>query len=72
MGIFILVLMFGDHKVPAGHIGAIHTNCKVTKVIRDAYDNAKFLCDQYYLCSPGAEFKIENSMLINCIEFLRI
>lgn len=34
------------------HIGCIDPNCDVTSVVRDAYENAKFLCDQYYLKSP--------------------
>jgi len=34
------------------HIGCIDPNCDVTSVVQDAYDNAKFLCDQYYLRSP--------------------
>jgi pyruvate dehydrogenase kinase 2/3/4 len=50
-------------NTPAEHIGSIHTNCKVLEVIQDAYDNAKFLCDQYYLCSPDIDIKVENSKL---------
>lgn len=34
------------------HIGCIDPNCDVTTVVQDAYENAKFLCDQYYLRSP--------------------
>lgn len=34
------------------HIGCIDPNCDVTSVVQDAYENAKFLCDQYYLRSP--------------------
>ncbi|KAG9509396.1 [Pyruvate dehydrogenase (acetyl-transferring)] kinase, mitochondrial [Fragariocoptes setiger] len=34
------------------HIGTIDPNCDVTSVVQDAYDNAKFLCDQYYMRSP--------------------
>jgi pyruvate dehydrogenase kinase 2/3/4 len=30
-------------------------------VVRDAYENAKFLCDQYYLASPDLEVKEHNS-----------
>jgi pyruvate dehydrogenase kinase 2/3/4 len=46
-----------------GHIGAIHTNCDVLAVVQDAYDNAKFLCEQNYLCSPNVEFVEKNSKL---------
>ncbi|CAG2109597.1 unnamed protein product [Medioppia subpectinata] len=34
------------------HIGCIDPNCNVKSVILDAYENAKFLCDQYYMNSP--------------------
>lgn len=34
------------------HIGCIDPNCDVTGVVKDAFENAKFLCDQYYLRSP--------------------
>ena len=62
--------MFGDLKeknTPPGHTGAIHTICNVLDVIQDAYDNAKFLCEQYYLCSPDIELKSENSKYFNLL-----
>ncbi|XP_050297439.1 pyruvate dehydrogenase (acetyl-transferring) kinase, mitochondrial isoform X2 [Anthonomus grandis grandis] len=34
------------------YIGCIDTQCDVVSVIRDAFENARFLCDQYYLASP--------------------
>ncbi|KFM76176.1 [Pyruvate dehydrogenase [lipoamide]] kinase, mitochondrial, partial [Stegodyphus mimosarum] len=37
------------------HIGCIDPSCRVTAVLNDAYENAKFLCDQYYMASPGVE-----------------
>lgn len=42
------------------HIGCIDPNCDVTSVVRDAYENAKFLCDQYYLKSPEMTIETHN------------
>ncbi|KAG8194745.1 hypothetical protein JTE90_026390 [Oedothorax gibbosus] len=39
------------------HIGCIDPSCSVTSVLKDAYENAKFLCDQYYMVSPDLEIK---------------
>ncbi|XP_023661501.1 pyruvate dehydrogenase (acetyl-transferring) kinase isozyme 1, mitochondrial-like [Paramormyrops kingsleyae] len=54
-------LLFGG-KVPANpahpkQIGSIDPNCKVTEVVKDAYQNARKLCDLYYKNSP--ELKLE-------------
>ena len=45
-------LLFGDSANSHNHIGCIDPNCDVIKVVEDAYSNARFLCDQYYLASP--------------------
>ncbi|KAL4718646.1 hypothetical protein ACJJTC_018948 [Scirpophaga incertulas] len=37
------------------HIGSIDPACDVVAVVRDAYENARFLCDRYYLASPDLE-----------------
>lgn len=42
------------------HIGCIDPNCDVTSVVQDAYVNAKFLCDQYYLNSPEMIIETKN------------
>ncbi|XP_019409284.1 PREDICTED: pyruvate dehydrogenase (acetyl-transferring) kinase isozyme 1, mitochondrial isoform X1 [Crocodylus porosus] len=34
------------------HIGSINPNCDVVAVIKDGYENAKTLCDLYYMSSP--------------------
>ena len=46
-------------------IGAIDPNCDVIDVIEDAFNNAKFLCDQYYLCSPDFELVTKNGNYIH-------
>jgi pyruvate dehydrogenase kinase 2/3/4 len=57
-------LLFGKESISdAGrHIGSIDPFCKVTDVIQDAYENARFLCDQYYLVSPELVVRDHNSI----------
>ncbi|KAL2081591.1 hypothetical protein ACEWY4_023444 [Coilia grayii] len=47
-------LLFGDKVNPAHpkQIGSIDPHCHVTDVVRDAYENARNLCDRYYMNSP--------------------
>ncbi|XP_058477599.1 pyruvate dehydrogenase (acetyl-transferring) kinase isozyme 1, mitochondrial isoform X2 [Solea solea] len=49
-------LLFGGKvKVNPAHpkqIGSIDPHCRVSDVIRDAYENARNLCDRYYMNSP--------------------
>ncbi|XP_062258057.1 pyruvate dehydrogenase (acetyl-transferring) kinase isozyme 1, mitochondrial [Platichthys flesus] len=56
-------LLFGGKvKVNPAHpkqIGSIDPHCRVSEVIRDAYENARNLCDRYYMNSP--ELKLEES-----------
>lgn len=49
-------LLFGSApKTHPTHIGSVDPECNVLSVIRDAYDMARYLCDQYYLASPEME-----------------
>lgn len=43
------------------NIGVIDPNCDVKSIALDAYDNARFLCDQYYLASPGLDIETSNA-----------
>lgn len=57
MFIFI-ALLFGNHNINRNHhehIGCIDPYCDVISVVKDAYENARFLCEQYYLTSPELE-----------------
>jgi len=38
-------------------IGMIDPHCKVKSVIMEAYQNAAYLCEEYYECSPDIEIK---------------
>ncbi|KAM6951424.1 pyruvate dehydrogenase (acetyl-transferring) kinase isozyme 2, mitochondrial-like [Aplochiton taeniatus] len=42
-------------------IGIIDPHCDVTKVVRDAFQSAKMLCNQYYLSSPDLMLQEINS-----------
>ncbi|XP_043931479.1 pyruvate dehydrogenase (acetyl-transferring) kinase isozyme 1, mitochondrial isoform X2 [Protopterus annectens] len=58
-------LLFGE-KVEANpahpkQIGSIDPNCSVVEVIEDAYENAKRLCDLYYMSSPNLEIEESNA-----------
>ncbi|XP_043073706.1 pyruvate dehydrogenase kinase, isozyme 4 isoform X2 [Puntigrus tetrazona] len=55
-------LIFDGSTNPAHpkHIGSIDPNCDVVEVVKDAYESAKMLCDQYYLTSPEVEIKQVN------------
>ncbi|XP_058798351.1 pyruvate dehydrogenase (acetyl-transferring) kinase, mitochondrial isoform X2 [Phymastichus coffea] len=44
------------------HIGCIDPYCDVVSVIKDAYENARFLCDQYYMASPDLIIKQHNEL----------
>ncbi|XP_055036242.2 pyruvate dehydrogenase kinase, isozyme 3b [Misgurnus anguillicaudatus] len=51
-------LLFGDAASLAQpkHIGSIDPTCNVAEVVKDAYETAKMLCEQYYMMAP--ELKI--------------
>ncbi|KAM7343679.1 pyruvate dehydrogenase kinase isoform 1-T1 [Cochliomyia hominivorax] len=49
-------LLFGQFTNEQGrHIGCLDPACQLSAVVTDAYENARFLCDQYYLTSPELE-----------------
>ncbi|CDW56004.1 Probable [pyruvate dehydrogenase [lipoamide]] kin ase, mitochondrial [Trichuris trichiura] len=60
------VILFGQATHPfyqsSQHIGCIDPNCDVLGVIQDAYENARFLCDRYYLRSPGMKLESKNDL----------
>ncbi|XP_074553576.1 pyruvate dehydrogenase (acetyl-transferring) kinase isozyme 2, mitochondrial-like [Halichoeres trimaculatus] len=56
-------LVFYGHTNPAhpNSIGCIDSMCDVTEVVRDAYESAKMLCEQYYLGAPELELRQMNA-----------
>lgn len=55
-------MIFGDKPQEGRHVGWIDPTCDPVAVIRDAYENARFLCDQYYLASPELEIQTHNEL----------
>ncbi|CAL8267894.1 unnamed protein product [Lota lota] len=54
------LLFAGKVKVNPAHpkqIGSIDPNCRVTDVVMDAYENARSLCDRYYMNSPELQME---------------
>ncbi|RXN09660.1 pyruvate dehydrogenase (acetyl-transferring) kinase isozyme mitochondrial-like protein [Labeo rohita] len=47
-----LVFDGATNPVHPNTIGSIDPHCQVAEVVKDAYESAKMLCDQYYLSSP--------------------
>uniref|UniRef100_A0A5S6QT72 Protein-serine/threonine kinase n=1 Tax=Trichuris muris TaxID=70415 RepID=A0A5S6QT72_TRIMR len=58
------LILFGESTHPfyqsSRHIGCIDPTCEVIGIIEDAYENARFLCDRYYLKSPGMKLEYKN------------
>uniref|UniRef100_UPI00358F0294 pyruvate dehydrogenase (acetyl-transferring) kinase isozyme 2, mitochondrial-like isoform X1 n=1 Tax=Myxine glutinosa TaxID=7769 RepID=UPI00358F0294 len=56
-------LLFDDSKRPAHsrHIGSIDPSCDAVQIVKDAYENSKLLCDQFYSGCPGLEISTHNS-----------
>ncbi|KAM6098786.1 pyruvate dehydrogenase kinase, isozyme 3 isoform 2-T2 [Theristicus caerulescens] len=60
-------LLFGGDINPAHpkHIGSIDPNCSVAEVVKDAYETAKMLCEQYYMVAPDLEVEEFNAKAPN-------
>ncbi|XP_023607100.1 pyruvate dehydrogenase kinase, isozyme 3 isoform X3 [Myotis lucifugus] len=56
-------LLFGGDTNPAHpkHIGSIDPTCNVADVVKDAYETAKMLCEQYYMVAPELEIEEFNA-----------
>jgi pyruvate dehydrogenase kinase 2/3/4 len=47
------------------HVGCIEVDFDPKVVVHDAYENARWLCDQYYLGAPEIEILEHNGELYN-------
>ncbi|KAI6215168.1 hypothetical protein M3Y94_00353800 [Aphelenchoides besseyi] len=44
------------------HVGCIDPQCDVKSVVMDAFENARFLCERYYLASPAMRLECFNTV----------
>jgi len=56
-------ILYGDEPPESPiHVGSIDPDCDVPMIVKDAFNNAAFLCDQYYLQSPSLELEVVNTV----------
>ena len=56
-------ILFGSDKPSHPRlVGCLDPNCDLNSIVLDAFDNAKFLCDQYYLMSPELIIEQHNGL----------
>ncbi|XP_012142777.1 pyruvate dehydrogenase kinase isoform X1 [Megachile rotundata] len=54
-------LLFGSElNGHSTHVGSIDPSCDIISVVKDAYEKARLLCDQYYLACPELIVKQHN------------
>lgn len=53
--------LFGMDPSNPKNVGIIDPNCDVNKILVDAYENSRFLCEQYYLMCPEIIVEQHNS-----------
>lgn len=59
---YFIAILFGEIPQKGRHIGCIDPLCDPGSVVMDAYENARFLCDQYYMSSPELKLKQQNGV----------
>ena len=63
-------------------VGTIDPQCEITPVVVQAYESARFLCEQYYLSAPAMDYTsydgstrcylLLNYILIKIIKYFEI
>jgi pyruvate dehydrogenase kinase 2/3/4 len=67
--IILIALLFGEGPQQTEHIGCIEIDCDPKLVVRDAYENARWLCDQYYYGAPEIVVKEHNGMNLESVPY---
>jgi len=55
------LMVYGHASIVQNQVGVIHPETDVESVVRHAYDNALFLCEQCYLTGPALELRVANA-----------
>ena len=53
-------MLYHDPDPDATRVGIIDPNCRVNSVVEHAFNQAAFLCEEYYMCAPELELTIHN------------
>ncbi|VDN12583.1 unnamed protein product [Dibothriocephalus latus] len=57
------LLVFGsESNHPKRFVGCIDQDCDVVEILKDAYSDAKMLCDHYYADSPEMKISLANAV----------
>ncbi|KAL7060416.1 hypothetical protein AAHC03_09535 [Spirometra sp. Aus1] len=57
------LLVFGsESEQPKRFVGCIDQHCDVVEILKDAYSDAKLLCDHYYADSPEMRITLSNAV----------
>ena len=50
-----------DRDTRPNRVGVIDTNCKLKSIVTEAYNNASFLCEEYYCFAPDVNIETKNA-----------
>ena len=49
-----------DADIDTTRVGILDPNCKVSSIVEHAFNQAAFLCEEYYLCAPELDMTTHN------------
>jgi pyruvate dehydrogenase kinase 2/3/4 len=59
------LLLFTKRDRKKQYAEAIDVNCDIQSIVQDAYQNARFLCEQYYSKAPDCEIECHSPFIVN-------
>ena len=49
-----------DADLDTTRVGILDPNCKVSAIVEHAFNQAAFLCEEYYMCAPELDMTTHN------------